>query len=37
MGVKYYQIASYFYDENNNKLDIENINLLIESYNFYKK
>ena len=31
--VKYYQIASFFYDENKNRLNTKNINLMIEEYN----
>lgn len=33
LGVNYYQIASFFYDENENRLNIKNINLIIEEFN----
>ena len=36
LSVNYYQIASCFYDEKNNELNIKNINLMIEEYNYYK-
>ena len=32
LGVNYYQIASCFYDENNNRLNTTNINLMIEDF-----
>lgn len=36
LDVNYYQIASFFYDENNNRLNTANINLIIEEYNSLK-